>query len=143
MNAAMFPKTIANAFDRPLAATLIEAIVGSVILQDVLDGRNPKPKIEGKAIKRKYISDEKLEARRKMVTAVLKRVGKATSKELSIAANMDAMETYNDLIGLCNDGIVDRKKIQPDRGHMRYVYWVADFNEVTAKGKVYKARGTT
>ena len=124
-------------------ASMLEADLGARMLKSVLDEQRPKPEIEGKAIKRKYISDEMLEARRKMVTAVLKRVGKATSKELSIAANMDAMETYNDLIGLCNDGIVDRKKIQPDRGHMRYVYWVADFNEVTAKGKVYKAKGTT
>ena len=143
MNAAMFPKTIANAFDRPFDATLIEAIFGSAILKSVRDERKPEPVFRGKGSGRKYIADDKLEARREMLTAVLRGLGNATSKELAVALKSDAMATHNDLISLCNDGIVDRDKSRLERGHMRYVYWVADFNEVTAKGKVYKAKGTT
>ena len=127
--------------DRPFDATFIEAIFGSAILKSVRDEQKPELAIESKPVSKNYISDEKLEARRKMVTAVLKRVGRATSKELATAANMDAMATYNDLISLCNEGVVDRDKSQPNRGKMRYVYWVADFNEVTYKGKACNWKG--
>ena len=123
--------------------SMLEADLGARMLKSVRAERKPEPVFRGKGSGRKYIADDKLEARREMLTAVLKRVGKATSKELAVAANMDAMATHNDLISLCNEGVVDRNKIQPDRGKMRYVYWIADFNEVTAKGKVYKARGNT
>ena len=128
MNAAMFPKTIANAFDRPFDATLIEAIFGSAILKSVRDERSPKPVFRGKGSGRKYIADCKLEARREMVTAALRGLGEATSKELAAAIQSDAMTTHNDLISLCNDGVVDRDKRRLTRGAMRYVYWVADFN---------------
>jgi hypothetical protein len=110
-------------------ASMLEADLGAKMLKSVMDERNPKTVFRGKGSGRKYISDCKLEARREMVTAALRGLGEATSKELATAIQSDAMATYNDLISLCNDGIVDRKKIQTDRGHMRFVYWVADCND--------------
>jgi hypothetical protein len=124
-------------------ASMLEADLGARMLKSVLAERKPEPVFRGKGIGRKYIADDKLEARREMVTSVLRGLGNATSKELTTALKSDAMVTHNDLISLCNDGVVDRKKMPGERGHIRYVYWVAEFNEVTAKGKVYKARGNT
>ena len=135
MNASMFPKTIANAFDRPRDATLIEALVGAAILANVtMINLNLEAKPHG----RKCLPEDKLAARRDMVVAALWGIGKATSKELATATKSDAMSTHNDLISLCNDGIVDRDKSRLERGRMRFVYWVAEVNEVRAKGKYNK-----
>jgi hypothetical protein len=124
MIAEMFPKTIANAFDRPRDASLIEALVGAAMLANVT---KPDLDLEAKPSGRKYLPDDKLAARRNMFVSALRGLGKATSKELAAATKSDAMATHNDLISLCNDGIVDREKSRLELGHMRFVYWVADF----------------
>ena len=110
-------------------ASMLEADLGARMLKSVRAERKPEPVFRGKGNNRKYITDDKLEARREMVTAALKVLGKATANELSVDLKSDGIETYNDLIRLCNDGVVDRDKCRLERGHMRYVYWVADCND--------------
>jgi biopolymer transport protein ExbD len=110
-------------------ASMLEADLGAKMLKSVRAEKKPEPVFRGKGSNRKYITDGKLEARREMVTDALKSLGKATPNELSVELKSDKNETYNDLIRLCNDGVVERKKSRLERGHMRYVYWVADCND--------------
>jgi hypothetical protein len=112
-----------NAFKFPGFATQIERYIGAAILANVT---KPDLDLEAKPSGRKCLPDDKLAARRDMVVAALWGLGKATSKELATATKSDAMATHNDLISLCNDGIVDRDKSRLERGRMRFVYWVAD-----------------
>jgi hypothetical protein len=110
-------------------ASMLEADLGARMLRSVKAEQKPEPVFRGKGSRRKYITDDKLEARREMVTDALKSLGKATPNELSVELKSDKIETYNDLIRLCNDGVVEREKSRLEHGHMRYVYWVADCND--------------
>ena len=135
MNLAEKQTICINAFKFPRLATKIEEYIGAAMLANVT---NPDLDIEAKPSGRKYLPDDKLAARRDMVVSALWGLGKATSKELAAATKSDAMATHNDLISLCNDGIVDRDKIRLERGRMRFVYWVADVKKERPVGKYNK-----
>ena len=122
MNLAEKETICINAFKFRGLATKVEAYIGAVMLANVT---KPDLDIEAKPSGRKYLPDDKLAARRDMVVSALWGLGRATSKELADATKSDAMATHNDLISLCNDGIVDRDKSRLERGRMRFVYWVA------------------
>jgi hypothetical protein len=102
VNAAMFPKTIANAFDRPFAATLIEAIVGSVILQDVLDERNPNPNPKSKR-KSAAVSNAQKPRRQRMFDHI-KANGKTSSSDVAKIAGIEATNAHADLNAMCHEG---------------------------------------
>tara|TARA_R110002153_G_scaffold208357_3_gene360953 strand:+ start:521 stop:877 length:357 start_codon:yes stop_codon:yes gene_type:complete len=110
-------------------ASMLEADLGARMLKSVMAETKPEPVFRGKGSNRKYITDDKLEARREMLTDALKLLGRATANELSVDLKSNVIETYNDLIRLCNDGVVERGKSRLELGHMRYVYWVADCND--------------
>jgi len=135
MNLAEKETICLNAFKFRTLATKVEAYIGAAMIANVT---KPDLDIEAKPSGRKYLPDDKLAARREMVVAALWGLGKATSKELAAATKSDAMATHNDLIRLCNDGIVDRDKSRLERGRMRFVYWVADVKNERPVGKYSK-----
>ena len=135
MNLAEKQTICINAFKFRTLATKIEEHIGAAMLASVTE---PSLDIEAKPSGRKCLPEDKLAARRDMVVSALLGLGKATSKELATATKSDAMATHNDLISLCNDGIVDRDKSRLERGHMRYVYWVADVKKERPVGKYNK-----
>ena len=52
--------------------SMLEADLGARMLKSVRAERKPEPVFRGKGSGRKYIADDKLEARREMVTSVLR-----------------------------------------------------------------------
>jgi hypothetical protein len=119
LTAAMFPKTIANAFDNRLDATLIEELIGAEILKNVRGEVEPK---SGET--KRAIMSNAMKPRRQRMFDFIKSNGRSTSVEVAQLTGDESTNVHADLNSMVLDGRLCKEPGISKRKRRCTYFWV-------------------
>ena len=121
MNAGQLTAVTDNAFRLPSHATSIEAHIGAAMLKNV---RKEATSLAPFDEDRKQPTSGQIEARRARVVEVVRSIGRAPVADVIKALPQKPHVIRNDLIRLCEAGVLDRDLVVMPSNRAGHVYWV-------------------
>ena len=123
MNLAEKETICINAFKFRGLATKIEAHIGAVMLKNVRKGATSLAPVNEA---RTQPTSGQIEARRARVVEVVRSIGRAPVADVIKALPQKPLVIRNDLIRLCEAGVLDRDLVVMPSNRAGHVYWVVE-----------------
>jgi hypothetical protein len=123
MNAEYMEAVTANAFRLPSHATSIEAHIGAEMLKNVRKGGTFRAPVAETSTQP---TSGQIEERRARVVEVVRSIGRAPVADVIKAMPQKTLVIRNDLIRLCEAGVLDRDLVVMPSSRAGHVYWVVE-----------------
>ena len=121
MNDAQMEVVTQNAFKFPMMATSIEPHIGRLMVKNVLKGEKRKEAVKSRG---KTNNTEAQALRRNDIVNVVRKLGNPTTSQINDVVRRSVYAVRKDLVVLCDDGTLDRKRIMLKGNTGGYVYWM-------------------